>query len=271
MGLGSLGTIALWVSLLFGLYKTPVENGVIFHIQVLDECKDTLKLVLHNHVLELFKNSPEVLYESFPKNALTTINLFPNVTQLCLAGEKTVDADYTEQFFSKCENLEGALVEPSVEPLLNEHSKLTTVKKLYFENAHYQVKALALHFKGHHAVFENAKCNNRTIEQFLKRWIAHEAFQELKSMKIAQCEEWLFYPDWIYNDIELDWKNRPERPEVYVNKERLVDKYNDKDKIMYFDSQCYNCADFVDIQRQFDGKWASFKITTECFKFCVWD
>ncbi|EGT38936.1 hypothetical protein CAEBREN_13275 [Caenorhabditis brenneri] len=223
-------------------------------------------LHFHNHVLELFKTSPEIFHETGSNVDLATIKVFENTTQLRLEDRNSdyveiVNSDFIEQLFSKCENLEGAIVEPIVDDEMSENSKLTTAKNLYFEHAVEQVEIIACHFKGHHAVFEDSECGNRTVEKIIRQWIANEAFQELKSMKIKQEVEGVFSPQFFHHYIQSERWDPARRPEHYENKTKIMD----------YEFESFECADFVDIQRKSDGKWASFKVTTDCFKFCVWD
>ncbi|CAL2044415.1 hypothetical protein CAEBREN_16570 [Caenorhabditis brenneri] len=242
----------------FGLFK--ISKNDEFAIQVLKDFRDTAILILHRYIMDLFLAPPDIKLQITSDTDLNSIILFDNTKSCGLFGE-TAYANYTDQLFSKFENLQEAVVEPFVIGSLKENTILSSTKCLYFCHAGVHTGSLLLHFKGYHAVFRNSECDISVVQELLEKWIRNEAFCELKSVTILLRSLCQFQITEFHNDFDAKSFDSLRRPAIY-------DKLPD---IMGVILEPLECTDFLDIVRLSDGRVGSYKLTPKYFQFCVWD
>ncbi|CAL2044579.1 unnamed protein product [Caenorhabditis brenneri] len=248
------------LGLQYGIFASTVLGWAGAVVEVLKNSKYFSRLLFHNLIADLFRNPPVIEYDVGSGFNLTNTYFYETMKNMCLSGIAATP-DYAEEYFSKAMDLQCAVVFPVIRPQLNTHSKLTTAKYLYFKNTFYQATTLPLHFNGHRAVFYRSIYNKRTIVEIMKRWNSNEGFQNLQTLEIFSSRNRNFNVDEIQREVNARPWDGLRRPE----------NFGKEDRVMGVRFKPIECANFLDIVRESDGKVASFLVTEKMFKFCVWN
>ncbi|EGT43725.1 hypothetical protein CAEBREN_11842 [Caenorhabditis brenneri] len=245
----------------YGLSADTIEGKTATVVQVLKREQSSSKWVFHDLIIDLFRNPPVIEYEVDSDCDLSNIYINETVRNMRLSGGDA-NASYAERYFSTAMDLHGAVVTPLIRPQLLIDSKLTTAKYLYLEHAFYNTWTLALHFNGHRAVFNYSIFDEQIVAGIINKWKCNEGFQNLQTLEIYSSH---IIPDFHINEIGNHFGARPfdglRRPENFKEEHWVMD--------VHFKPM--ECANFLDIVRESDGKVASFLLTTSMFKFCVWN
>ncbi|EGT35006.1 hypothetical protein CAEBREN_17966 [Caenorhabditis brenneri] len=248
-------------------YQQPVEyyGNSQNVIQVLNEFLDDSRYELYKHFIDLFPNAPKIQLMTEVGTNLELVPVPEYVTDLSIAGEE-VDGNYVEEYFSKCQDLQNALVGPEIKGQIMENSKITTVKRLVCVDTKYQVKCLVFKFNGQVASFLSCRCEINVVIDVLKLWISNEAFQNLERLSMnAEFSSFDNFPYWkedvVLQAIESSHSDPTKRPENCGKKYEIAGWILDP----------LECGNFRNITRTIDGKRASFHVSTFDFHLVVWN
>ncbi|EGT45206.1 hypothetical protein CAEBREN_25588 [Caenorhabditis brenneri] len=202
-------------------YEKNGMTGTV--VQILKDSQHVSRMLLHNQIIELFRTPPSVHFELYSSSDMSTVYIHETLKDLHLSG-CVAELNYVEEFFSKAADLNCAAVSAPIEKPLSRHSKLTTAKYLYFENAEYLADTFPLHFNGHRAVFEGSRCSygHRVVVEVMKKWMSNEGFQNLQSLEIYLSGLEVFDVNQVLKQFDSKPWDPLRRPENYGNEYRLI-------------------------------------------------
>ncbi|EGT35008.1 hypothetical protein CAEBREN_18350 [Caenorhabditis brenneri] len=234
-------------------------------IQVLNEFLDDSRHELYKHFIALFPNTPKIQLNTEAGTDLRLVPISKYVRDLKLSGLEA-DVDYAEEYFSKCKNLQRAVVEPVLKGEVKENSKITSVKRLLCLNTELQTRSLIFKFNGQVATFQNCRCNVNVIIDVLKLWISNEAFQNVERLSMIRMYcSWDNIPWWTEDVVLQAIESSPSDPS------KRPDNCGKKYEVVSWIIKPLKCADYRDITRKTDGKRASFHVDASSFRFVVWN
>ncbi|CAL2044360.1 unnamed protein product [Caenorhabditis brenneri] len=228
-------------------------------IQVLEEFRVNSRSEIFKHFYELLRNKPTVILCLETRTSLNELPPLVNVTEMELFGAP-VNRQYVEDYFEKCDELNCAVVGNDIYSQLNENSKLTSAKYLFFEYSEIQAMLIPFHFKGRVAVFKESICDSSIVISILQRWINSEGLIDLDYMQILLMREYSFNHFHVHREIESEPWDQMRRPARFEKKTRIIN----------WDILPLNCEHFLDVTRRSDGMVGSFLITPKSFTFCIW-
>lgn len=219
---------------------------------------------IHLCITSLYRPTPYNKYELTTNvDDLTCTPDIKNMKESYLATIKSesLNASTIDNFLSKKTSIEKLTLGMKVLDNFQEDSAIFRMKYFWFTYSLEHAPIVLSKFQGTHLWMTDANIKNEDIISFLNTWQNSECDRKIFEIKVSEGMNPL-NPDIVYEDIDVsDW-DPAERPKEF----NFVSTFFPENF-----NKVYDCSTWMDIKRSGDGKIASICITSNAFKFLVWD
>ncbi|EFP06740.1 hypothetical protein CRE_12107 [Caenorhabditis remanei] len=228
---------------------------------------------LQNHMNNLFRFQPLVQLHVWSLRSMYQSGIIKDVTDTFF-NINELNTEQLEKYLAIHPNQNSLqLTTKLVGPPFGNNSKLWDIKGLHFqkkEDAIFRreidVKASEImrNFRGQYLFMVNVVYDNRDWTHVIRSWKTKEAYQNLKCLyTTAPRNTVIMYGNAMteFNFVKWDGQRRPR-----------IAKFDTK--IINIKTSFYggrDCSDWLDVQQDGGGKWASIMRTRSSIHFVVWD
>ncbi|EFP06674.1 hypothetical protein CRE_12044 [Caenorhabditis remanei] len=249
--------------------ETSLKNMCSHSLQYLAQKEITVLESLQRHMKGLFRFKPSVQLELSSLQYINNIHIIDDVTDTYF-DVKELDTAQLENFLTIYSVQNSVHLKAKLTgPLLESNSKLCSIKGLAVQgtqdqNPRQQFSEVINNFCGEYLIFIDVVYDVNDWAQLIRRWKSKEAYHKLKFAYATPPDEVSIPFEHTmrqFDFVEWDGQRRPRTVKV-------------DPKIIYLRliySEDIDCTEWMDIQQDGGGKWASVKVTQDFIRLVVWD
>ncbi|CAL2048664.1 unnamed protein product [Caenorhabditis brenneri] len=239
------------------------DDGQLYFSFILTKSlEEDAKKSFVQHVLDFISNPNDVLVQLHVRfsGELEFMPPIENLHKIVFYGEEMETAPI-EQVLSTQPPTKSILVEPQITGQLQQDSRLFGTSSLLLQKTGALAQFTLENFTGSRLIMTEAEIGSATLNDFLKKWIANDGFQNLRSLVITPQEgRSILFPTTILRGITTHPWNPETRPQNYI-----VPAEGATIPAVTIDAQL-----FRDIRQDGNGKLASVDVHLTILKFLVW-
>ncbi|KAF1764255.1 hypothetical protein GCK72_004202 [Caenorhabditis remanei] len=249
--------------------ETFLENMCSHSLQYLAQKEITVLESLQRHMKDLFRFKPSVQLELSSLHYINISRIIDDVTDTYFDVEE-LDTEQIENYLAVHPGQESVHLKTKITgPLLGSNSKVCSIKGLAVQGTQDQTPRLQFsevinNFGGEYLIFIDVAYNVNDWAQLIRRWKSKQAYHKLKCAYATPPDEVSITFEHTmrqFDFVEWDGQRRPRTVKM-------------DPKIIYLRliySEDIDCTEWMDIQQDGGGKWASVKVTQDFIRLVVWD
>ncbi|EFP11415.1 hypothetical protein CRE_09695 [Caenorhabditis remanei] len=225
----------------------------------------TMTKALHDHVKSIFKPTQSFDLQMAASKISDDLPIFENVKDIFIPGATSVlEVEVLERFLEKYPKLHSLNLQPIINGLLTDTSKIFENERVYSRNPGQIGKNLLLNFSGKSLELSNVIISETDIVDIIRKWVTNEGYQDLETLILRMAS-------------------------AIINTNRVFDALPETEMFnpairspnFYYDNKIIHTASFNieldansvcrDVIRPIDGKRASIRIECHQLAFVVWN
>ncbi|KAF1764249.1 hypothetical protein GCK72_004196 [Caenorhabditis remanei] len=234
---------------------------------------------LQRHIKDLFRFKPRVQLEFTSLRYINMSRIIDDVTDTTFDVEE-LDTEQLENYLTIHPGQDSLVLGTKLTgPLLKSDSKLCSIKGLgvhgtrdrgvvdpieAHQNPRSQFSEIINNFGGEYIFFLHVVHNEKDWTQLIRRWKSKEAYQKLKHVALTTPRGVSLTFEHTMRQFDfVEWDGQ-RRPRTVKLDPKIVN-------LQLNSSEDIDCSEWMDIQQDGGGKWASIISSETDIRFLVWD
>ncbi|EFP06632.1 hypothetical protein CRE_12106 [Caenorhabditis remanei] len=248
-------------------HKRPPNFAMPYYLSIpVLEDNRVLKLA-HRHMTDLFRYKPRVQLVICCIATMFKSHVIKDVTDISFCLKKAeLDTRVLEQFLITRPVQQSIQISSKLTgPPFRKDSRIWDAKGLSINGNDDRAAEIMENFRGHHLIFIDVDWNLKDWEQVMRKWKRREAYHDLKAIS-ARTPNGVEY--WFRGNILVEFQLKEwdglRRPRCHMEDPNIINIQSDV-------AQGIDCTNWLDMQQDGGGKWASVVVTEKLIGFVVWD